>query len=144
MNLAHASYTQAAKALFTLVVMVKTSLLRQYFRQNIKSMDKFYWKGLKLSYSSYLFSVVNIVFFWSINGSFISFMFTAKSCGRPQIPLHGNIKSHVFTFRSKVYFECNPGFKLVGDKYRQCQANQTWSGRASICKRKKWCYLVFH
>ncbi|CAH3037439.1 unnamed protein product, partial [Pocillopora meandrina] len=57
-----------------------------------------------------------------------------KSCGRPQIPLHGNIKSHVFTFRSKVYFECNPGFKLVGDKYRQCQANQTWSGRAPTCK----------
>ncbi|XP_066022207.1 protein lev-9 isoform X2 [Pocillopora verrucosa] len=63
-----------------------------------------------------------------------SFTCSPKSCGRPQIPLHGNVKSHVFTFRSKVYFECNPGFKLVGDKYRQCQANQKWSGRVPTCK----------
>ncbi|CAH3037419.1 unnamed protein product [Pocillopora meandrina] len=63
-----------------------------------------------------------------------SFTCSPKSCGRPEIPLHGNVKSHVFTFRSKVYFECNPGFKLVGDKYRQCQANQKWSGRVPTCK----------
>ncbi|XP_067016849.1 sushi, von Willebrand factor type A, EGF and pentraxin domain-containing protein 1-like isoform X1 [Acropora muricata] len=58
----------------------------------------------------------------------------AKSCGDPGSPENGKKKSLVFTFKSKVYFECNYGYKLVGDKYRQCQSNQNWSGQKPTCE----------
>lgn len=57
-----------------------------------------------------------------------------KSCGDPGSPENGKKKSLVFTFKSKVYFECNYGYKLVGDKYRQCQSNQKWSGQKPTCE----------
>ena len=60
----------------------------------------------------------------------------AKSCGDPGSPENGKKKSLLFTFKSKVYFECNYGYKLVGDKYRQCQSNQKWSGQKPTCERK--------
>ncbi|XP_067016838.1 sushi, von Willebrand factor type A, EGF and pentraxin domain-containing protein 1-like isoform X2 [Acropora muricata] len=58
----------------------------------------------------------------------------AKSCGDPGSPENGKKKSLVFTFKSKVYFECNYGYKLVGDKYRQCQSTQKWSGQKATCE----------
>ncbi|XP_068726408.1 protein lev-9-like [Montipora capricornis] len=57
-----------------------------------------------------------------------------KSCGDPGTPRNGKKRSYVYTFKSKVYFECNYGYKLVGDKYLQCQANQRWSGQTPICE----------
>ena len=60
----------------------------------------------------------------------------AKSCGDPGSPENGKKKSLVFTFKSKVYFECNYGYKLVGDKYRQCQSTQKWSGQKATCERR--------
>ncbi|KAL9989280.1 hypothetical protein ACROYT_G003813 [Oculina patagonica] len=60
----------------------------------------------------------------------------AKSCAHPGLPPeNGRMISYIFTFKSRVYFECNNGYQLTGDKYLQCQANQTWSGRMPICER---------
>ena len=64
------------------------------------------------------------------------FSFTAKSCGNPGIPENGMRKSYIFTFKSRVDFDCKHGYKLVGDKYLICQANQRWSGRLPSCERK--------
>jgi len=66
----------------------------------------------------------------------VIFSFSAKSCGNPGIPENGKLKSYIFTFKSRVDFDCNHGYKLVGDKYRQCQANQRWTGRSPTCERK--------
>ncbi|XP_020615769.1 protein lev-9-like isoform X1 [Orbicella faveolata] len=65
-----------------------------------------------------------------------SFTCSPKSCGNPGIPENGKLKSYIFTFKSRVDFDCNHGYKLVGDKYRQCQANQSWTGRSPTCERK--------
>ena len=62
--------------------------------------------------------------------------FTAKSCGNPGIPENGMRKSYIFTFKSRVDFDCKQGYKVVGDKYLICQANQRWSGRLPTCERK--------
>lgn len=63
-----------------------------------------------------------------------SFSCSPKSCGNPGIPTNGEIKSYIFTFKSRVYFDCKYGYKLVGDRYRQCQSNQRWSGRIPTCQ----------
>ena len=67
---------------------------------------------------------------------FLAFNTSAKSCGDPGSPSNGRKLSHVFTFKSEVEFECNSGYKLVGEKFRHCQSNQKWSGRMPTCKRK--------
>ena len=74
--------------------------------------------------------------------STVIFSCPARSCGNPGSPQNGKLKSYIFTFRSRVYFECNRGYKLVGDKYRQCQANQQWSGRLPNCEGKYMCIDV--
>ena len=38
-------------------------------------------------------------------------------------------------FLSLASHECNPGYDLVGDKTRVCQANATWSGRTVSCRK---------
>ena len=55
--------------------------------------------------------------------------------GHPGRIENGKMTSYVFTFKSKVYFECNQRYELHGNKFRQCQSNQQWSGRVPKCKR---------
>ncbi|CAH3170926.1 unnamed protein product [Porites evermanni] len=62
------------------------------------------------------------------------FSCSPKSCGHPGSISNGELKSYVFTFKSKVHYHCNHGYKLVGDKFRQCQANEQWSGRQPKCE----------
>ncbi|XP_031550168.1 sushi, von Willebrand factor type A, EGF and pentraxin domain-containing protein 1-like, partial [Actinia tenebrosa] len=57
-----------------------------------------------------------------------------KSCGDPGSPVNGKRQGYVFTFKRKVYFKCNRGYKLDGPEYRQCQANQKWSDRTPSCE----------
>lgn len=66
----------------------------------------------------------------------VIFSFSAKTCGNPGSPVNGKRDSYIFTFGSTVHFDCNRGYKLVGDKYMICQANQRWSGRLPTCERK--------
>ena len=67
---------------------------------------------------------------------FAAFNIPAKGCGDPGSPSNGRKLSHVFTFKSEVEFECNSGYRLVGEKFLHCQSNQKWSGRMPTCKRK--------
>ena len=62
----------------------------------------------------------------------------AKSCGRPKAISHGKIIGYVYSFKEKVRYTCNEGYKLRGPAYRQCQANEKWSGSDPTCNGKKW------
>ncbi|KAL9963293.1 hypothetical protein ACROYT_G032478 [Oculina patagonica] len=65
-----------------------------------------------------------------------SFTCYPRTCGSPGNLRNGKVKSYNFAFKSKVYFECHYGYKLVGDKYRLCHANQRWGGKLPTCERK--------
>ena len=36
-----------------------------------------------------------------------------------------------------AHYECDYGFKLVGDVYLECLYDGYWSGREPVCKRKR-------
>ncbi|XP_078381974.1 CUB and sushi domain-containing protein 3-like isoform X2 [Oculina patagonica] len=63
-----------------------------------------------------------------------SFTCYPRTCGSPGNLRNGKVKSYNFAFKSKVYFECHYGYKLVGDKYRLCHANQRWGGKLPTCE----------
>ena len=55
------------------------------------------------------------------------------NCGKPDTRVYGNYKLvGDTTFGSIVRFRCNTGFRLE-DQTTQCQANGTWSPKASTC-----------
>jgi len=54
-------------------------------------------------------------------------------CRDPGTPANGKYFSHKFTYGSIVYFECNPGYKLVGSMQRECQENGAWSNSQPTC-----------
>ena len=56
-----------------------------------------------------------------------------KNCGDPGSPANGFRVGSEFTYGAKVIFDCNPGFKLRGSIFRECQADGTWSGTAASC-----------
>ncbi|XP_073244349.1 sushi, von Willebrand factor type A, EGF and pentraxin domain-containing protein 1-like isoform X2 [Porites lutea] len=56
-----------------------------------------------------------------------------KSCGRPKAISHGKIIGYVYSFKEKVRYTCDEGYKLRGPAYRQCQANEKWSGSDPTC-----------
>ena len=87
-------------------------------------------KILKLSYM-----LAKFFFFDGLRQHFpVCYHFvTARNCGHPGTPVHGNINSYVFTYGSTVEYTCNKGYTLVGSKQRVCQANQTWSGTSPQC-----------
>lgn len=62
------------------------------------------------------------------------------SCGDPGTPQNGVRYGDTFTYESTVVLECHPGYKLVGDLTRKCQADGTWSGIEPTCQRKYWIY----
>ena len=47
-----------------------------------------------------------------------------------------------FIFGSTALYECDEGFKLVGNKQRNCQANELWSGKVPVCTRKQINYYI--
>ena len=41
-----------------------------------------------------------------------------------------------------AHYECNDGFKLVGDEYRECLKTGYWSGEEPICKSNDTSFIV--
>lgn len=60
----------------------------------------------------------------------------AKSCGRPRDVSNGKIIGYLYSFKEKVRYACNEGYKLNGPAYRICQANEEWGGSEPICEGK--------
>jgi len=57
------------------------------------------------------------------------------SCGDPGTPQNGVRYGDKFTYQSIVVLECDPGYKLVGDLTRTCQADGKWSGSQPTCQQ---------
>ncbi|KAI1289812.1 Protein lev-9 [Halotydeus destructor] len=57
-----------------------------------------------------------------------------RSCGHPGDIENGQKEGIVFTFTSKVTYECDAGFEMVGRPNRYCQSNGQWSGSLASCK----------
>ena len=67
---------------------------------------------------------------------FVLFLFfqTEGSCGDPGTPENGLKVGVIFSVNSKVYFDCDLGYELVGSEERKCQRNGTWTGRQPVCR----------
>lgn len=55
------------------------------------------------------------------------------SCGDPGTPENGVKYGDTYTYQSTVVLECDPGYKLVGDLTRTCQASGSWTGNQPTC-----------
>ncbi|XP_075052293.1 zona pellucida sperm-binding protein 3 receptor-like [Mixophyes fleayi] len=55
------------------------------------------------------------------------------SCGSPGEVQNGEIKMEDNKFKSKAFFSCNDGYKLVGNTYRECMEDGRWSGSIPTC-----------
>ncbi|KAL9972183.1 hypothetical protein ACROYT_G018440 [Oculina patagonica] len=56
-------------------------------------------------------------------------------CGDPGVPTNGVRYGDTFTYNSRIVLECDPGWKLVGDLARTCQADGTWTGTQPTCQQ---------
>ena len=65
----------------------------------------------------------------------------AKTCSDPGTPSNGKKDGYEYTFRKRVYYSCDTGYKLAGSQYRQCQANQQWSGSLPTCQGITYRYV---
>ncbi|KAH9360920.1 hypothetical protein HPB48_003581 [Haemaphysalis longicornis] len=57
----------------------------------------------------------------------------AVSCGHPGEVRWGRLLDAVFAFPRPVRYECNQGYRLVGDSTLYCQSNGRWSGTKPEC-----------
>lgn len=63
-------------------------------------------------------------------------VFFSAGCDDPGIPSNGKRRGSHFTVRKRLYFSCDRGFRLIGERHIQCQSNLQWSGKIPTCKRK--------
>lgn len=61
---------------------------------------------------------------------------TAIRCSDLENPDYGSVEQTGNKPGAKARYECDKGFKLVGDDKRECLYSGYWSGKAPACKRK--------
>lgn len=77
---------------------------------------------------------VNNCFFLCVKVCLIHhFTFLAVFCGDPGTPAQGRREDQGFTYKSAVFFICNPPLVLVGSSRRLCQSGGMWSGIQPTC-----------
>lgn len=85
-----------------------------------------------------LFAILSLLM--SVNRLYILFCyifcFAAVDCGPLPIPRNGALFGDLTVFPNEAKFSCDPGYILDGSYARKCQANGTWNGMETICKRK--------
>lgn len=69
--------------------------------------------------------------FWSFFSPF-----EAINCGKPELPDHGSVSGFSTRYPHPITFTCDIGYEIQGSVVRRCQANGTWSGNKTSCKRK--------
>ena len=57
----------------------------------------------------------------------------SQTCGDPGTPANGVKIGSDYSVGSVVYYECEPGFKLVGTKSRLCRFDGHWSEDLPTC-----------
>lgn len=58
-----------------------------------------------------------------------------KICDDPGVLMNGFRVGEDFSYKAKVEYFCNPGFRLTaGTRLRHCQLNKKWSGTLPICE----------
>ena len=62
-------------------------------------------------------------------------LLTVVDCGIPTNPPNGQV-SHTAgtTFGQTATYSCDPGYNLLGDSNRTCQATGRWLGNAPTCQ----------
>ena len=60
---------------------------------------------------------------------------TAVDCGAPTNLANGQVSHTATTLGKTATYTCNPGYNLLGDSFRVCQATGVWSGITPICQR---------
>ena len=55
----------------------------------------------------------------------------SSRCGKPGFPSHGNIS---FSSLETVQYDCDRGFKLIGNKTRRCSGGK-WTGHVPLCSK---------
>ena len=61
-------------------------------------------------------------------------LLVAVTCGHPGVISNGIITIKDFLYGGSVYYECNPGFRLIGNRRRTCLTSGNWSGEGAACK----------
>ncbi|XP_017288668.1 sushi, von Willebrand factor type A, EGF and pentraxin domain-containing protein 1 isoform X3 [Kryptolebias marmoratus] len=54
-------------------------------------------------------------------------------CGKPSPILHGHVLGSEFGYNSKVKYDCDEGYKLIGDATLVCQSNGLWDKPPPHC-----------
>ena len=65
------------------------------------------------------------------------YFFTAIGCQTLRNPLNGKITISSTTTNSTAKYECNRGFRLLGDSTLVCQSNGHWKGVVAVCEGTK-------
>ena len=61
-------------------------------------------------------------------------MYTVVDCGDLEDPVNGQVSLDETVFESIATYMCDPGFVLIGNIERICQADGTWSGTEPACE----------
>ncbi|KAK3605235.1 hypothetical protein CHS0354_037636 [Potamilus streckersoni] len=61
------------------------------------------------------------------------------SCPSPKQPLHGRLVQEAYNgvlniYQSTIRYDCDKGYRVVGPKFRICQADRTWTGNDTKCE----------
>ncbi|XP_023234733.1 sushi, von Willebrand factor type A, EGF and pentraxin domain-containing protein 1-like [Centruroides sculpturatus] len=54
-------------------------------------------------------------------------------CPSPEVIHHGQIIATDLKYGTSITYHCNPGYQLIGDSYRKCEIDNTWSGKPPKC-----------
>ena len=46
-------------------------------------------------------------------------------------------------FGSQLFYECNPGFTLLGNKMRVCEGDGWWSGESPVCIKESNIFGIY-
>lgn len=57
-----------------------------------------------------------------------------NSCGYPGEPKHGGITGKDYSFGKTVFYSCDNGFRLIGDRERKCMLSGRWTGAVPVCQ----------